>query len=64
MALGRGVGTPPPILRVGNAFLRVREGFCHEHVHHQENEFAKDANIEGNKRRLHTNTIDGGWGIL
>ena len=98
MGLGWGVGDPPPILRVGNPFLRVREGFdgldvlcsqyikrgsilytdgarvyeqisknlgfSHDYVDHQENEFAKDANIQGKKRRVHTNSIDGRWGIL
>ena len=39
-------------------------GFSHDYVDHQENEFAKDANIQGKKRRVHTNTIDGRWGIL
>ena len=39
-------------------------GFSHDYVDHQENEFAKDANIQGKKRRVHTNSIDGRWGIL
>ena len=39
-------------------------GFSHDYVDHQENEFAKDANIQGKKSRVHTNTIDGRWGIL
>ena len=38
--------------------------FSHDCVDHQAHEHAKDANVQGKKRWVHTNTIVGRWGIL